>query len=186
MASFLRIEPLRPRDIAAVRPGRVPRTSLLAPVTLPSIAIPTDICSGWDGSVGKPIGYIAAVRCSAAYGFIRLFIVVPGQRGRSLGKQLWRHALNHLKDLPCIGLEAATDRVDDYSRWGFKTASLTQRWQWLAGADTASSLDFHLARLSVTMPLEVGGFRLLRGNEIPAQAYDALREPSPHRHFLAD
>jgi len=41
MASFLRIEPLRPRDIAAVRPGRVPRTSLLAPVTLPSIAIPT-------------------------------------------------------------------------------------------------------------------------------------------------
>ncbi|MFM7313225.1 MAG: GNAT family N-acetyltransferase, partial [Cyanobium sp.] len=82
---------------------------------------------GWLGT--EPVGCIAGVCYSVAYGFIGLFLVVPQQRGRGYGVRLWRHALEHLSDLPCIGLEAAPDRIDDYQGWGFAPASPTTRWR---------------------------------------------------------
>ena len=62
------------------------------------------------------------MRYNAAYGFVGLCL-------DGYGLQLWRHAIEHLNDLPCIGLEAAPVRVDAYARWGFAAASPTTRWQ---------------------------------------------------------
>ena len=143
----------------------------------------TDRQGLWVGWLdGEPVGCIAGVRYNAAYGFIGLFLVTPDQRGRGFGVALWRHALKHLADLPCIGLEAAPERVDDYAGWGFQPASLTTRWQLIhaeAGgdpqADGASPGGTDLA--------------LVAGAAIPTaavQRYDAAREPSPRPHFLAD
>ena len=68
----------------------------------------------------EPIGCIAGVRYNLDYGFIGLYLVVPHQRGHGYGQQLWRHALDHLADLTCIGLEAAPARILDYEGWGFE------------------------------------------------------------------
>jgi ribosomal-protein-alanine N-acetyltransferase len=90
---------------------------------------------------------------------------------------LWRHALEHLADLGCIGVEAALERVDDYAAWGFEPASITTRWQLIG--DGRPDGD----------PQVDGPARLLQGAAVPTaavQAYDAQREPSPRPHFLAD
>ncbi len=133
---------------------------------------------GWLGSI--PIGCIAGVRYNAEYGFIGLFLVVEEHRGKGYGLQLWKHALHHLANLPCIGLEAAPDRVDDYSRWGFCSSSFTTRWQRIGDGSLSSQghPDIDLSQLSV-----------FEGAQIPSKAvhiYDAKREPSPRPHFLSD
>jgi len=137
----------------------------------------TDRQGLWVGWLGEdPIGCIAGVRYSQSYGFIGMFLVTPEHRGRGYGVQLWRHALDHLEDVDCVGLEAAPDRIDDYAGWGFQSASTTTRWQ-LNGRDipgagpqagTLSLVD------ASTLPVEV------------VQSYDASREPSPRPHFLRD
>jgi ribosomal-protein-alanine N-acetyltransferase len=103
--------------------------------------------------------------------------VVPPQRGRGYGLQLWRHALQHLADVPCVGLEAAPDRIDDYAGWGFAPASPTTRWQRLAATGKPAP--------SPAAPEPP--WCLLEGGAIPAaavQRFDAEREPSPRPHFL--
>ncbi len=125
-----------------------------------------------------PIGCIAGVRYNADYGFIGLFLVHPEHRGKGYGRQLWVHALDHLRGLPCIGIEAAPDRIADYAGWGFRAASPTRRWQGLGG----------VAEGLIT-PDPLDGLTLIEGAAVPVpavQAYDALREPSPRPHFLAD
>lgn len=138
----------------------------------------TDRQGIWVGCLGdRPIGCIAGVRYNAEYGFIGLFLVHPDHRGRGYGRALWAHALTHLEGIPCIGIEAAPDRIDDYAGWGFVPASPTRRWM----------------RIGDGMPLvgrrSMESLQLLEGAAIPdraVQAYDAQREPSPRPHFLAD
>jgi len=91
--------------------------------------------------------------------------------------------------LSCIGLEAATGRVNGYSRlWGIQDG-ITHPAMAMAGwRRHRFDLDPDLTRLSVAMPPESGGFRLLRGGEVPVQvvqaAYDALRGPIPRSLVL--
>ncbi len=147
-----------------------------------SIYSHTDRQGLWVGTIkGKPIGCIAGVRYNQSYGFIGLFIVVPKFRGNGYGLQLWKHALAHLSELPCIGLEAALDRIDDYSSWGFKASSATTRWKCLGDVELRRPLSYTLE--------DVEGLMLLQDDKIPStivQEYDANREPSPRPHFLAD
>ena len=139
----------------------------------------TDRQGLWVGCLGgRPIGCIAGVRYNAAYGFIGLFLVEPEQRGHGYGRQLWAQALDHLSDLACIGIEAAADRVADYAGWGFESASPTRRWQRVGAAGDDTCLQ--------GLP---EGLALIDGEASPqqaVQAYDAMREPSPRPHFLAD
>ena len=176
MTSFLRIRPLQRDDIPAVtdwarQAGFAPGSGDLA------IYRHTDrqgIWVGWLG--GERIGCITGVRYNAAYGFLGLYLVRPAWRGRGYGLQLWEHALEHLADLPCIGLEAAPDRVADYAGWGFAPASPTTRWQAIGDGAIPPA------------PASAEGWRLLEGNAIPeraVQAFDAQREPSPRPHFLS-
>lgn len=175
MTSFLRIRPLQRDDIAAVtdwarQEGFAPGRGDLA------IYRHTDrqgIWVGWLG--GERIGCITGVRYNAAYGFLGLYLVRPAWRGRGYGLQLWEHALEHLADLPCVGLEAAPDRVDDYARWGFAPASPTTRWQGISDG-------------TIPAPAAAAAWQLLEGEAIPeraVQCFDAQREPSPRPHFLS-
>ena len=175
MSSFLQIRPLERGDIAAVtdwarQEGFTPGSGDLA------IYRHTDRQGIWVGWLGaERIGCIAGVRYSCDYGFIGLYLVRPEWRGRGYGLELWRHAMDHLADLPCIGLEAAADRVNDYARWGFTPASPTSRWQVISDGAMAPSASSE-------------GWQLLAGDAIPeraVQCFDAQREPSPRPHFLS-
>ncbi len=181
MASPLKILPLTPEDIACVTQWA--RVEGFAPgVGDVAIFRHTDRQGLWVGWIDeKPVGCIAGVRYNSFYGFIGLFLVVPEYRGNGYGVELWRHALEHLADLPCIGLEAAIERVDDYSCWGFKPSSSTTRWQW-------KESDEYLAN-TLGIQNEHNGLQLLEGSSIPSRAvqtYDAKREPSPRPHFISD
>jgi ribosomal-protein-alanine N-acetyltransferase len=148
----------------------------------------TDRQGLWLGWLDEePVGCIAGVRYNAEYGFIGLFLVTPEQRGKGYGVVLWRHALEHLSDLPCIGLEAAPERIAAYAGWGFEPASATTRWQLIQAGETEAALADGL-RSSRSAPGSAG-LALVAGAAIPAEAvqrYDAAREPSPRPHFLAD
>ncbi len=177
MPSPLTIRPLQSADIPTVT-GWARREGFAPGVGDVAIYRQTDRQGLWVGWLGdEPVGCIAGVRYNAAYGFIGLFLVVPAQRGRGYGLQLWRHALQHLADVPCIGLEAAPDRIDDYAGWGFAPASPTTRWQRLVDDGAPASVP------AAPEP----PWCLLEGGAIPAaavQRFDAEREPSPRPHFL--
>ena len=170
----------------------------------------TDCQGVWLGWLDQtPIGCIAGVRYNADYGFIGLFIVRADQRGHGYGIQLWRHALEHLSDVRCIGLEAAQDRISDYAGWGFQPASTTRRWQLDVPADAPSGLPIAglgllglkpsspaAARTAAGVSPDLGdllqpGSRLslVTAAAIPEaalQAYDASHEATPRPHFLRD
>lgn len=200
MADLFTIRPLQRADIPTVtdwarQEGFSPGVGDVA------IYRQTDRQGLWLGWLGdEPVGCIAGVRYNAVYGFIGLFLVVPGQRGRGYGVRLWRHALAHLADLPCIGLEAAPERLEDYAGWGFVPASPTTRWR-RDGADAAQVAAAHAAPLAPESPSPFGmvsasqppppssgrPWCLLEGSRIPeaaVQRFDAQREPSPRPHFL--
>lgn len=178
LPSLLRIRTLEKADLPTVIGWA--RAERFAP-GIGDVAIyrHTDRQGLWMGCLGgRPIGCIAGVRYNAAYGFIGLFLVEPDQRGKGYGRQLWAHALDYLSDLSCIGIEAAPDRIADYAGWGFEAASPTRRWQRVGDSGTDSSVEGVIEGLS-----------LIEGAAIPqqaVQAYDAMREPSPRPHFLAD
>ncbi|MBM5815719.1 MAG: GNAT family N-acetyltransferase [Cyanobacteria bacterium K_Offshore_surface_m2_239] len=179
MAPSLTIRPLSPADIPTVtewarREGFAPGAGDV------EIYRHTDRQGVWVGCLGsEPVGCIAGVRYNAAYGFIGLFLVVPEHRGKGYGIQLWRQALEHLSDLPTIGLEAAPDRVEDYAGWGFVPASPTTRWRRPgSGAST---------RPAETGPCLAATWCLVQGEAVPERAvqrFDARREPTPRPHFL--
>lgn len=175
--SPLTIRPLQSADIPTVT-GWARQEGFAPGVGDVAIYRQTDRQGLWVGWLGEePVGCIAGVRYNAAYGFIGLFLVVPAQRGRGYGVQLWKQALAHLADVPCVGLEAAPDRIGDYAGWGFAPASPTTRWQRLAAGDYAAPPN------AAPEP----PWCLLEGGAIPADAvqrFDAEREPSPRPHFL--
>ena len=177
MSAPLTIRPLLSTDIPTVT-GWARREGFAPGVGDVGIYRQTDRQGLWVGWLGnEPVGCIAGVRYNASYGFIGLFLVVPPQRGRGYGLQLWRHALQHLAEVPCVGLEAAPDRIDDYAGWGFAPASPTTRWHRLADGGAPAP-----PAAAPEPP-----WCLLEGGAIPAaavQQFDAEREPSPRPHFL--
>ena len=133
---------------------------------------------GWFNDI--PIGCIAGVRYNENYGFLGLFLVIEKYRGRGFGLQLWKKAIDHLRDLPCVGLEAAPERISDYSKWGFTISSKTTRWQWL-GDGKLLEVNFSKDDLS--------NFSFVEGSSIPSHAvekFDEKREATPRPHFLSN
>ena len=141
----------------------------------------TDNQGLWVGWLhDKPIGCIAGVRYNENYGFLGLFLVIEKYRGKGFGLQLWKKALEHLNDLPCVGLEAAPERIEDYSKWGFIISSKTTRWQWL-GDGKLNEVTFKNEHLN--------NFSFVEGSSIPSSAvakFDEKRETTPRPHFLSD
>ena len=141
----------------------------------------TDKKGIWVGCLDNdPIGSIACVKYNSSYGFIGLFIVKKEFRNMGYGVRLWKHALDYLKNVGCIGLEAAPNRLDDYQTWGFKKSSITNRWK-LEGIQDLPNGNFYKD--------DNNTFSVVPGNQIPPEAvliYDSQREPSPRPHFLND
>ena len=141
----------------------------------------TDKQGIWVGCLdNEPVGSIACVKYNSSYGFIGLFIVKKEFRNKGYGVRLWQHALNYLKEIQCIGLEAAPNRIDDYQKWGFKKSSITNRWK-LFGYDQMPKNKFY----KDTYP----DFDVVPVADISSEAvlnYDSQREPSPRPHFLND
>ncbi|AAP99921.1 MULTISPECIES: GNAT family N-acetyltransferase [Prochlorococcus] len=141
----------------------------------------TDNQGLWIGSINdKPIGCIAGIKYNQLYGFLGLFIIDKIYRGNGYGVQLWRHVLNKLDTIDCIGIEAALDRINDYEKWGFKSSSITTRWQISCFNQSLNitNYDFYSKK-----------YILLEGSEIPQdmiQEYDKNKEYTPRPHFLSD
>tara|TARA_Y100001968_G_C19440410_1_gene762199 strand:- start:2698 stop:3588 length:891 start_codon:yes stop_codon:yes gene_type:complete len=181
MNSNFKIKPLQIEDISNITnwlriEGFAPGSGDL------NIYRNTDNQGIWVGWLNdKPIGCIAGIRYNSSYGFIGLFFVLEGYRGNGFGVELWKHALLYLKDIPCIGLEAAPNRINDYSNWGFQISSTTTRWQW------KSEGGFIVDNLYIDSDLQ--GIKVIEAVSLPSslvQTYDANREPSPRPHFLTD
>ena len=180
MDNLLSIKPLCDNDIDFVT--EISRKEGFAPgVGDLGIYQNTDKQGLWVGWLNdNPIGCIAGVRYNENYGFLGLFLVIEKYRGRGFGLQLWKKALAHLSDLPCIGLEAAPERIPDYSKWGFETSSKTTRWQWLGDGKL---LDERIG------PNDLNNFSFVEGSSIPpnsVEKFDEQRETTPRPHFLSN
>ena len=180
MDNLLSIKPLCDSDIDFVT--EISRKEGFAPgVGDLGIYQNTDNQGLWVGWLNdNPIGCIAGVRYNEKYGFIGLFIVIDKYRGRGFGLQLWKKALSHLSDLPCVGLEAAPERISDYSKWGFTISSKTTRWQWLGDGELVEEKF----RNDYTY-----NFSFVEGSSIPSNAvekFDEQRETTPRPHFLSN
>ena len=81
---------------------------------------------------GKPIGCISAVSYEGCFGFIGFYIVDPEYRGQGYGIQLWRHALERLRDHN-IGLDGVVEQQANYRKSGFKLAHRNIRYEGRAG-----------------------------------------------------
>ena len=176
--TFLRIKELEPQQIPLITQWA--RDEGFAPgVGDVEIYRHTDRQGVWIGWLGsKPVGCIAGVKYNLEYGFVGLYIVIPEHRGQGHGQALWKHALNHLSDVSCIGLEAVQSRIADYSAWGFDVSSPTTRWQFINSNPVNQT----------PIPLP-DGMSIRSGDHIASaavQMYDAQRELSPRPHFLAD
>jgi predicted N-acetyltransferase YhbS len=99
-------------------PGRDDATAFFA--TDPGAFLGLPDGDGWRAG-------ISAVRYSA-YGFLGLFIVPPGLRGRGLGRTVWDAALERLDDRP-VGLDGVVAMQDSYRRSGFVLDHVTFRYE---------------------------------------------------------
>ncbi len=141
----------------------------------------TDKQGLWVGCLNsKVIGCIAGIKYNQNYGFVGLFIVDDRFRGKGFGLQLWKHIINHLKHVNCLGIEAAPDRITDYQTWGFMPSSITTRWR----IDSTVKPD-----LKDSYSININDYLLLEGSQIPQdiiQKYDSTKEYTPRPHFLSD
>ena len=177
MNNLLSIKPLSDADIDFVT--EISRKEGFAPgVGDLGIYQNTDKQGLWVGWLNNnPIGCIAGVRYNENYGFLGLFLVIEKFRGNGFGLQLWKKALSHLSDLPCVGLEAAPERISDYSKWGFNISSKTTRWQCLGDGKSLENGHENL-----------DNFRFVEGSSIPQNAvekFDEKRETTSRPHFLS-
>jgi GNAT superfamily N-acetyltransferase len=123
---------------------------------------------------GEPIGCICAVRYSAQFGFIGLYIVQPQYRGRGYGMQLWAKAWQGLTDRldqegSSIGLDGVLEREATYRQVGFKAAYR------------------HIRHVCYPLPSDGVPSEVVPLNDIPLETiglYDAELFPAPRPQFL--
>ncbi|MDM0022149.1 GNAT family N-acetyltransferase [Variovorax saccharolyticus] len=70
---------------------------------------------------GKAVGCISAVSYAGRFGFIGLYIVRPGWRGRGIGLRLWTAGMQRLSG-QVVGLDGVPAQQDNYRKSGFVLA----------------------------------------------------------------
>jgi GNAT superfamily N-acetyltransferase len=103
----------------------------------------------------EPIGCISAVRYPEDFGFIGLYIVVPAQRGRGYGIQLWNAAMQRLAGCN-IGLDGVIEQQENYRGSGFRLAYSNIRFA-LDKAPAPSSTD-GIVRLNEVAPGSIADY----------------------------
>jgi len=108
------------------------------------------------GSVdGEPVATISAVRYGATFGFIGLYIVKPGWRGRGYGMQVWNAGLARLAGRT-IGLDGVVAQQANYRKSGFTLAYRNVRY---AGTSAgAGPIDARIVPLSSRPFAEVAAY----------------------------
>ncbi|PMS15730.1 GNAT family N-acetyltransferase [Trinickia dabaoshanensis] len=77
---------------------------------------------------GEPIACLAAVAYDERFGFIGLYIVKPGFRGKGFGMQVWQHGMRYLGDRN-VGLDGVVAQQANYRKSGFRLAYRNIRYQ---------------------------------------------------------
>ena len=115
---------------------------------------------------GHPIGCVSAVRYGSGFGFLGLYIVKAEYRGRGLGLELWRAALDHLGDR-VAGLDGVVAQQENYRKSGFRLAFRNIRQRGAGGGAAPAGLTDLL-----TVPID----EIVR--------YDGSAFPAPREEFL--
>ena len=77
---------------------------------------------------GEPIACLAAVAYDERFGFIGLYIVKPGFRGKGFGMQVWQHGMRYLEERN-VGLDGVVAQQANYRKSGFRLAYRNIRYQ---------------------------------------------------------
>jgi ribosomal protein S18 acetylase RimI-like enzyme len=77
---------------------------------------------------GEPVACLAAIAYDERFGFIGLYIVKPGFRGKGFGMRIWQHGMRYLGDRN-IGLDGVVAQQTNYRKSGFRLAYRNIRYQ---------------------------------------------------------
>ena len=116
----------------------------------------------------EPIGCISAVSYGKSFGFIGFHIVRPEFRKKGYGTELWKTAMEYLKDRN-VGLDGIPSRQQEYEKLGFRLAYRNARYQGVGPGKKPAGP--HIVPLS-HIPL----------NEVAA--YDDKSFPVPRHRFI--
>ena len=86
---------------------------------------------------GEPLGCISVIAYDDRFGFLGLYIVAKGFRGRGYGLRLWKAGLRHLGERS-IGLDSVLAQQDTYRRSGFAAAHANVRYGGRVNVDPPS------------------------------------------------
>lgn len=86
----------------------------------------------------KPVASISAAQWNDDFAFIGLYIVVPEERGKGYGWQLWQHVLQTHQG-KCLALDGVVAQQANYVKSGFQLAHRSLRWSGHAGQFTGKS-----------------------------------------------
>lgn len=119
---------------------------------------------------GEPVSCISAVAYGQTFGFLGLYIVREGFRGRGFGIQTWRKGMHYLGHR-CVGLDGVVAQQENYRKSGFKLAYRNVRFEGVVPtrveSDHANVMDLK------NMPLHV------------VEAYDVSHFGAARRDFLS-
>jgi len=122
---------------------------------------------------GQPVACLSVVRYPGAFGFLGLYIVRPGHRGRGCGWRLWQAGLRHLEGCT-VGLDGVVAQQENYRKSGFRLSHRNIRF---GGPKPLGK------------PPETGGTVLVDARTVPfdrLMALDATLFPAPRPGFLAN
>lgn len=131
-------------------------------------ADPKGFLIGYLGN--EPIGCISAVSYQNRFGFLGFYIVVPEQRGKGYGIQLWRAAMERLAGCN-VGLDGVVEQQANYRKSGFKFAYNNLRYEYIPTSPTTSPTGGEIVPLA-EVPFDV------------VTAYDRQCFPEERQDFL--
>jgi len=123
---------------------------------------------------GQPVAMISCVTYDSSYGFLGLYIVKDGYRGRGYGWRTWQEGMKYL-GTRTVGLDGVLAQQQNYERSGFRFSHHHIRYERPAGAPRLEALESDRAR------------HILPVAAIPEAdllAYDSACAPAPRPHFL--
>jgi len=94
------------------------------------------------------VATISAMRYNEHFGFLGFYIVSPVHRGKGYGLKVWNAGIDHLKDLPCVGLDGVLEQTANYQKSGFTFVHKNCRYEGRA----------HQLQASTSSELTEGGF----------------------------
>lgn len=128
--------------------------------------------SGFFGGFvsGVQVACVSSIAYDSSFGFLGLYIVKPGYRGRGFGKKIWEKALEYLGDRN-IGLDGVVSMQEDYEKYDFRFAYRNLRFE--GSLASSSKYSENLVNLK----------NLETGNKIAE--YDSQMFPARRDNFIS-